>query len=188
MNNLPTVRVDDILVHPRDSDLIVATHGRSVWIADDITALQQMTPEVREQDAVLFDIRPAVAWATDRQAGQQVAGQKVFIGENPPRGGAISYYLKNGGGEVKIAIAGVNGRTIRNLTGPAKAGINRVMWTLTPDPPPGQGQGGGGGGGGGRGGGGGTVEPGTYLVTLTVAGKTLTKPMTVLQDQWIGER
>ena len=62
------------------------------------------------------------------------------------------------------------------------------MWTLTPDPPQGQGQGQGGGGGGGRGGGGGTVEPGTYLVTLTVAGKTLTKPMTVLQDQWLGER
>ena len=111
MNNLPTVRVDDILVHPRDNDLIVATHGRSVWIADDITALQQMTPQVREQDAVLFDIRPAVAWANDRQAGQQVAGQKVFVGENPPRGGAISYYLKNGGGDVKLTIADFNGRT-----------------------------------------------------------------------------
>ena len=189
MNNLPTVRVDDILVHPRDNDLIVATHGRSVWIADDITALQQMTPQVREQDAVLFDIRPAVAWANDRQAGQQVAGQKVFVGENPARGGAISYYLKNGGGEVKITIADFNGRAIRNLTGPGKTGINRVMWTLTPDPPPqGQGQAGGGFGGGGRGGGAATVEPGTYLVTLSVAGKTLTKPMTVLQDRWLSER
>ena len=44
MNNLPTARVDDILVHPRDGDLIVATHGRSVWIADDITPLQQLAP------------------------------------------------------------------------------------------------------------------------------------------------
>src|SRR4051812_2514612 len=69
MNNLPTVRVDDILVHPRDNDLIVGTHGRSVWIADDISPLQQMTAEVRQQDAVLFDIRPTVAWVNDRQKG-----------------------------------------------------------------------------------------------------------------------
>ena len=143
-------------------------------LADDITPLQQMTPQVREQDAVLFDIRPAVAWLNDRQAGQQVAGQKVFIGENPPRGRRDQLLPQ----ERRLArsrstIAGVNGRTIRNLTGPAKAGINRVMWTLTPDPPQGQGQGGAGGGG--RGGGGAAVEPGAYLVTLSVGGKTLTQ-------------
>ncbi len=61
MNNYPTVRTDDILIHPRDDDLIVASHGRSVWIADDITPLQQLTPAVRAQDATLFDVRPAVA-------------------------------------------------------------------------------------------------------------------------------
>ena len=95
MNNLPTARVDDILIHPRDNDLIVATHGRSVWIADDITPLQQATSEARAQDAVLFDIRPAVLWLNDRQRGQQTGGQKAFVGENPPRGAAISYYLKS---------------------------------------------------------------------------------------------
>jgi hypothetical protein len=95
MNNYPTVRTDDILVHPRDNDLIVATHGRSVWIADDITPLQQLTPAVRESDATLFDIRPAIAWLNDQQNNQQVGGQKVFIGENAPRGAAINYYLKS---------------------------------------------------------------------------------------------
>src|SRR5262249_24380923 len=88
MNNYPTVRTDDILVHPRDNDLIVATHGRSVWIADDITPLQQLTPEVRSQDAFLFDLRPAVAWLNDQQHGQQIGVQKVFVGENAPRGAA----------------------------------------------------------------------------------------------------
>ena len=95
MNNYPTVRTDDILIHPRDNDLIVATHGRSVWIADDITPLQQLTPAVRDADATLFDIRPAMAWLNDQQNNQQVGGQKVFIGENAPRGAAINYYLKS---------------------------------------------------------------------------------------------
>jgi photosystem II stability/assembly factor-like uncharacterized protein len=187
MNDLPTVRVDDILVHPRDNDLIVATHGRSIWIADDITALQQITPEVRQQDAVLFDIRPAVAWLNDRQRGQQVAGQKHFIGENPARGAAIHYYLKTAG-EVKLAIADGTGRTIRTITSPGKVGINRIMWNLAPDPPQGQGGGGQGGAGGGRGGGAGGVGPGTYIVTMTAGGKTATKPLTILEDRWLSER
>ena len=186
MNNYPTVRTDDILIHPRDNDLIVATHGRSVWIADDITPLQQLTPAVRDSDATLFDIRPAVAWLNDQQNNQQVGGQKVFVGENAPRGAAINYYLKANAGDVKISIADVNGRTIRTLEAPKTAGINRVMWNLAPQPPQGQ-QGGGGGGGGGRGGAG-AVEPGTYIVTLEVGGKKLTKPLQVLQDRWLNER
>ena len=68
MNGLPTVRIDDILVHPRDNDLIVGTHGRSIYIMDDITALQQMTvARHATAEDVLFDIRPAVAWVTDIQ-------------------------------------------------------------------------------------------------------------------------
>ncbi len=186
MTGFPTVRVDDILVHPRDGDLIVATHGRSVWIADDITPLQQLTPAVAAQDAVLFDIRPAVAWLNDQQAGDRVGGQRVFVGENAPRGAAISYYLKSpAAGDVKISIADPTGRVIRTLDGSREAGLNRVQWNLSPTATPG----GGGGGGGGFGfGGAPPVEPGTYLVTLSVAGRTLTKPVAVLQDRWLGER
>ena len=85
-----------------------------MWIADDITALQQMTPEVREQDAVLFDIRPAVAWPQPiARAGHRSPGRRFSSARTRRAAGAISYYLKNGGGEVKITIAGVNGRTIR---------------------------------------------------------------------------
>jgi len=181
------VRTDDILVHPRENDLIIASHGRSVWIADDITPLQQLTPAVRESDAALFDIRPAVAWLNDQQNNQQVGGQKVFIGENAPRGASINYYLKSkASGDVKITVSDVNGRVIRTLDGPGAAGINRVLWNLAPAPPAGA-QPGGFGGGGGRGGFG-AAEPGTYVVTLEVGGKKYSKPLEVLQDRWLNER
>jgi photosystem II stability/assembly factor-like uncharacterized protein len=185
MNNLPTVRVDDILVHPRENDLIVATHGRSVWIADDITPLQQLTPAAAQQDAVLFDIRPAVAWINDQQSGQYFGGQRQFVGENAPRGTAISYYLKSApASDVKITIADSAGRAVRTLDGTKNPGINRVQWNLAPTPQP---QDQGGGGRGGRGGGGGPVAPGTYVVTLDVGGRKLTRSVWVLEDVWLRE-
>jgi hypothetical protein len=188
MNNYPTVRTDDIRIHPRDGDLIVGSHGRSIWIADDITALQQLTPAVRNADAYLFDIRPAVAYLNDRKAGQQVTGQMVYQGENAQRGSAISYYLKSGGtGTVRIQISDVSGRVIRDLEGPATQGINRVQWNLAPNAAAGA-QGGRGGGGGGGGGGAPSVAPGTYKVTLTVGSTTLTKTVEVLEDRWMEER
>ena len=138
---------------------------------------------VGSQDVVLFDIRPAIAYLADRQRGQQTGGQKAFVGENPLRGTAISYYLKSpAAGDVKITIADATGKTIRTLDGTKEQGINRVQWTLTPQPLGGRGFGGGGRGGGPA------VEPGTYIVTLSANGKTLTKPLTVLQDVWMNER
>ena len=211
MNNYPTVRTDDILVHPRDGDLIIGSHGRSVWIADDITPLQQLTAAVKAEDAHLFDVRTAVAYINDRQDGQQVAGQKLWVGENAPRGTAISYYLKAAAtGDVKVAISDAMGRTLCSMDAPKAAGINRVRWALVAPmiAPAGGGfgggagggrggnggtpstscAGGGGGGGFGRGGGAGGVTPGTYNVTLTVNGKSYSKPVTVLADTWRGDK
>ena len=216
MNNYPTVRTDDILVHPRDGDLIIGSHGRAVWIADDITPLQQLTQAVKDADAHLFDSRPAVAYLNDRQDGQHVAGQKFFVGENAPRGAAISYYLKSAAsGAVKVSISDALGRTLCSTDGPTTAGINRVRWNLSAPMLAGQGGGGAGFGGGGRGGpvgppntscagatagrggggggfggggGGGAVAAGTYNVTLSVNGKTINKPITVLADVWMIER
>jgi photosystem II stability/assembly factor-like uncharacterized protein len=199
MGNLPTVRVDDVLVHPRENDLIVATHGRSVWIADDISPLQQLTQAVRDSAAHLFDIRPAVLWLNDQQRGQQVGGQRNFQGDNPPRGAAINYYLKSAG-EVKLSIADVNGATVWTATSQGRPGINRVQWNLQRSAPEGRGgegaagqagaaqAGGGPGGGRGRGNFGPPVTPGTYIVTMTAGGTTLKKPLTVLQDVWMVER
>ncbi|MBL8980859.1 MAG: hypothetical protein JNL26_01670 [Gemmatimonadetes bacterium] len=208
MTNLPVVRIDDVIVHPRDNDLVLSTHGRSVWIMDDISPLQQMTPAVMQQDAVLFEPRNAIRWREDIRLRRSVTGQKNYEGENAPAGTAIAYYLKNPASDVKLTIRDLgNGSFVRSFEAPKAAGLNRVQWNLCSDLrqlQPGQGggfgggggggnpcaQGGGGGGGGGGGQGGGArigtlAQPGAYLVTLTVDGKEYTKTVTVLEDVWM---
>jgi len=193
MNGLPAVRIDDILIHPRDNDLIAGTHGRSIVIVDDITPLQQLTDAVMAADAHLFDIRPATRWEGDIMLARGTGGAKHFRGENPQAGTAISYYLKApAAGDVKIAIAEMNGAVVRDLTGTTDAGINRVHWNLSRNPPPqaeGRGEFGRGGGGGGRGGRGGAalvnpqaVPAGTYVVTLSVGGRDYVKTVTIDPD------
>ena len=118
MNGLPTVRIDDILVHPRDNDLIVGTHGRSIYIMDDISALQQMPSTAATADDVMFNIRPAVAWVTDIQRAVLAEGAKLFRAQNPARGSAISYWLKaEPEGDVHISITDITGREIRTIAG-----------------------------------------------------------------------
>ncbi len=210
MNNYPTVRTDDIYIHPRDGDAIIATHGRSIWIADDITALQQFTPAVAAMDAYLFDVRAAVAYKNDYQASQQLGGQHMFVAENAPRGSAISYYLKGNAGSVQVQVSDASGRALCRTDGPKSAGIHKVQWSLV-EPLAGGGGGGGGGraaaaaggaapdptctvaqtgrGGGGGGRGGGGLQPGTYTATLTVDGKVVaSKPVVVLEDIWMNEK
>lgn len=129
MTGYPTVRTDEILVHPRDGDLIVATHGRSIWIADDITPLQQLTAAVRATDAHLFEVRPAVAYLNDVTLDIYTGGEKEFEGENPARGTAIHFWLKNAA-EATLRIADATGRAVCEQTVKGVAGINRVQWTL----------------------------------------------------------
>jgi photosystem II stability/assembly factor-like uncharacterized protein len=184
MTGLPTVRVDDILVHPRDNDLIIGTHGRSIWIVDDITALQQMTDEAAKADVTLFPPRPAVAWRNDITQSVTVGGSKHFRGENPQPGTAIAYVLKSApAGDVKLTISDVTGRVVREMAGTKEAGLNRVQWNLRGNPIQG-GAGGRGAAGGGRGGfgGGPAVEPGTYLLKLSVGGKDYTQKIVVEAD------
>jgi hypothetical protein len=133
MTGLPTVRVDDILVHPRDNDLIVGTHGRSIWIIDDITPLQQLSDQVMTAENHVFDPRPAVAYVNDIRKSVSVESAKHWRGENPDRGTAISYWLKSPApGDVRITISDVAGRQIRQLEGPNTAGLHRVQWNLVP--------------------------------------------------------
>jgi photosystem II stability/assembly factor-like uncharacterized protein len=193
MTGLPTVRIDDILVHPRDNDLIVGTHGRSIWIIDDISPLQHLTDAVTATDAHLFDIRPATRWRNDIQKTSGLGANKHFRGQNPQGGTAISYYLKSApAGDVKITISNLRGDVVREMDGTKLPGINRVQWNLAPNTPPGQGQGQGRGGGGGGRGRGGTGAPfvsqnavgaGTYIVKVAVAGKELMKTVLVEEDR-----
>lgn len=186
MTGLPTIRVDDILVHTRDNDLIVGTHGRGIYIIDDITALQQLSDKVTGADAHLFNVRPGTQWLQDVTVGRYAGGQKRFVGENPQPGTAISYHLKSAvSDDVKIVISDITGKTIRTLTGTKNQGINRTQWDLRGEPPPrpaGPPQGGGGGGG--FRAQGPPVSPGTYIVKLTVAGKEITTQVVVEEDVW----
>ena len=131
MNGLPTVRVDDVLVHPRDNDLILGTHGRSIWIMDDITPLQQLSEAIMTSDAHMLDVRPATAWVNDVQKAITVEGAKHFRGQNPARGSSISYWLKAATpADVRITISDVTGREIRSIEGTKEQGLNRVQWDL----------------------------------------------------------
>ena len=114
--NLPTVPVDDILIHPRDNDLIFGTHGRSIWILDDITPLEQLNDSVAASDFQLFDIRPATMWRTWSNKGS--AGWEYFLGPNPPNGALIHFYLKSPGekDQVRISITDKDGKPVREIT------------------------------------------------------------------------
>ena len=215
MNDYPTVRTDDILIHPREGDLIVATHGRSIWIADDITPLEELTPAVLSEDVHVFNPRPTVDYITDLTNNPHIGGQKVFVGENAPRGTAISYYLKANANDVKVSVVDALGRTLCTTDAPKTAGLHKVQWALVApalggggfggrggargaggaEGAEGAGQscssgaaGGGGGGGGGRGGAAAALQPGTYTAKVVVNGQTYTKPIEVIEDKWFKAR
>jgi hypothetical protein len=205
MTNLPVVRIDDVLIHPRDNDLVLSTHGRSVWIMDDVSPLQQLTDSIMANDVHLFEPREAVVWKQDIRLRRSVTGAKNFRGESTPEGTAISYYLKTaaggGGGDgVQLTITNLaTAEVFRTLDATAHAGMNRVQWDLCSDRrpvQPGQQVGGGFGGPcaqGGSGGGGQQGLPriarqataGIYKVTLRVGGRDYTRNIRVLEDRWM---
>ncbi|MGH9944317.1 MAG: WD40/YVTN/BNR-like repeat-containing protein [Pyrinomonadaceae bacterium] len=132
LKNLPNVAVHDILIHPRENDLILATHGRSVWIFDDATPLQQMTPELLGRDAHLFGVRPALRFTT--RFTRYGIGDAVFTGPNPPYGALITYYLKekpDAKSPVKLQILDDKGKVVTDLARVSnEKGLNRVSWDL----------------------------------------------------------
>jgi len=184
MKNLPTVAVHDIVVHPRENDLILATHGRSIWILDDATPIQQMSSEVQASDAHLFDIRPALRFTT--RFTRYGIGDKPFTGPNPPYGALITYYLKEKPDDktpVKLQILNSSGKVIRQMERAAKEkGLNRVAWDLREEGarqrrPPSEDQIAFFGGPRGP-----QVLPGTYTVKLIVGAKTQEKRVEVRLD------
>jgi photosystem II stability/assembly factor-like uncharacterized protein len=134
MQGMPTVRIDDLIIHPRERDLIAGTHGRSIWILDDVSPLEQMSGTTAEGDAFLFDVRPAVSWVNDIQKQITVGGQKNFRGQNPDPGTAISYWLKGNADAVRISITDITGREVRSIDGSKTAGLNRVRWNMQGNP------------------------------------------------------
>jgi hypothetical protein len=147
MNGMPSVRVDDILIHPRDHDLIVATHGRSIFIADDISPLEHLR-EAEGHDLTLFDPRPAILWKNDVQA-QRHAANRQFLGRNPEGGTAINILSKTEMGAAKVEFLQAD-KVVSTMDVSIRAGLNRFQWNMRgPVPTGGRGAGTGGGGRGG---------------------------------------
>jgi hypothetical protein len=166
-NNLPTVPVDDIEIQAEQNDLVLATHGRSIWIFDDIAPIENFDAGVANSDLTFFSPRPATLW--DLRQRRWSAGQKMFTAKNPPYGAILNYYLKEAlppeapkttkdekdkdkekekketaatdqeakteeaakkEGKAKISVYDKDGKLVRELDGPGKAGVNRTNWDL----------------------------------------------------------
>jgi photosystem II stability/assembly factor-like uncharacterized protein len=135
MPNLPTTLYDDLVIHPRDDDLIVATHGRSIWILDDLGPLVNWTAEVSSSAAHLFPVRRATIYQYWKDTSYR--GQAAYAGENPADGAILSYYLGRPVSDASIFVLNERGQVVRRLEAPGAAGvIHRVNWDLRHEPPP----------------------------------------------------
>ncbi|HXF40861.1 MAG TPA: glycosyl hydrolase, partial [Blastocatellia bacterium] len=133
--NVPPVAVRDIAIHPRENDLILATHGRGILIIDDITPLRQLSPKILESTATILDARPTPI--TNPVGSQDFPGDGDFVGANPPESATITYYLKDRHvfGDLKIEVYNSEGKLMATLPASKRKGINRVQWFMRQKPP-----------------------------------------------------
>lgn len=177
-NNMPTLPFNDLVVHPRDNDLILASHGRGIWILDNLNPVQELTPNVANQDAALFNI-PTAERINYVSEGAHV-GDMFFRGQNPTRGATIDYYLKNTvtSDQISLTIHDTHGNLIRTLSPDTTAGIQRESWDLNHEDlapiPSNRGRG--------FGLSGPPVVPGNYIAKLTVKGNSYTQTFNVIDD------
>ncbi len=129
-NNMPTLPFNDLVIHPRDNDLILATHGRGVWILDNISPLQEIGDQWRERFA-LFSI--ADAEMINRNIGGAHTGDMYYRGENPRVGAAIDYYVRDSvdSKQLKLTIHDTDGNELAELNTDGKAGIHRAYWNFS---------------------------------------------------------
>jgi photosystem II stability/assembly factor-like uncharacterized protein len=169
--NLPTVPVYEITQHPRDNAMILATHGRAIWILDDMTPFQAWATS-QASDSWVFGSKAATLTLpmTDQERSYQ--GDMIFLGENPPLAAFISYTVKTKPDSVRIVINDAAGARVREIKGDTakasrpSAGFNRASWDLRIEPLPEVK--------GGRGEiGGPLVLPGSYVATVFVNGKSI---------------
>jgi len=177
-HDFPTVAVRDIVVQPRESDLVVATHGRGIWIVDDITPLRKLTPEVLAQEAVFLQAKPTQQRL--QANGGWAEGSAVFTGPNPADAALITYYQSKRHifGKMKLEILDSQGKVVDTLPPNSRRGISRVEWPMrlkAPHVPPAataafeaaQGP---------------RVLPGTYTVKMTRGKETYTTQLDVVLD------
>jgi photosystem II stability/assembly factor-like uncharacterized protein len=183
MPTLPTTHYDDLVVHPRDRDLVIGTHGRGIWILDDVVPLARWSRSVAEAAAHLFPVRPATLFHYWKDTSYR--GNAEFAGENPVDGAIVTYSLGAGAGDARITVAAADGMVVREMTVPDEATIHRINWDLrhglpdaelqwaphedprlarsTDERGP-------------------FVTPGTYTISLEARGTTVTETVEVLAD------
>src|SRR5207249_4947349 len=119
----------------RENDLILATHGRGIWIVDDITPLRALTPDLLTQEATFVSARPVQQRIEG--SGGWANGDAAFVGDNPPDAAVITYYQRSRHlfGKLKLEVLDSSGRIIDELPARKRPGLNRVTWTMRETPP-----------------------------------------------------
>jgi hypothetical protein len=177
---LPTVAVNDLVIHPRDNDLVLGTHSRGVWILDQVNALQEMTPAVAATASHLFSLEDA---EQVRYRGERAhTGNMIFTGENPPAAAIIDYWIRDAGTEAALTVHDARGTLVATVAGTGHRGVNRALWDLRHSVPgASQGQAAPAGGFGRRLQGA-LVVPGLYTVRLIAGGVTSEQVVRVKED------
>jgi photosystem II stability/assembly factor-like uncharacterized protein len=179
-SGLPTNSVQGILVHPRENDLVIGTHGRGFWVLDQLNLVEALTPEVVKSHSFLATPRRGTQ-IRDVGRGHKNWGHTYYTTKNPPRGAIIDYWLgaQSAGQPVKIEVLDSQGSVVRTIAQPAaQRGARRAVWDLRFEAPPSDGNpyrkllG--------R-----FVVPGTYQVRLTVGDTVHTRPLDVRLDPGI---
>ena len=129
-SHFPAVPVDDFAIQPRENDLVLATHGRGIWIIDDITPLRALTPELLSKEVAFVSARPTQQRL--EASGGWANGDAVFVGSNPPDGAVINYYQRTRHlfGKMKLEILDATGRVVDELPASKRPGLNRVTWSM----------------------------------------------------------
>ena len=140
--NLPTVRIDEITLHPRDNAMLVATHGRAIWILDHLAPIQEWAA-AQAAEATLFSPAPAAMFRRPaRDRNYEFWGDQTFFGQNPPQAAVLTWFLKRQVDSVALRITDATGRQVREISGQVlaasnKAGIQAACWDLRVQPIPG---------------------------------------------------
>ena len=178
-NHFPAVAVRDLAIQPRENDLVLATHGRGIWIVDDIVPLRNLTSDMVSQEVAFVSARPVQQRIEG--SGGWANGDAVFVGDNPPDAAVINYYQKERHlfGKLKIEVLDYSGRVVDEVPASKRPGLNRVTWSMREKPPrvPPAAQIAFAGTRGPR------LVPGDYTVRLTKAGKTYETKLTVGLDR-----
>jgi hypothetical protein len=135
--NFPDIRVDEIVVHPRDNALLIATHGRGMWILDHLEPVQEYAAaQAAANDVKLFTPGPALQWRQWDDRNDEFWGHQFWVGENPPTQAVLQLYFKKAASDVSLRFTDAAGKTLREMAvggNRSQAGIETVCWDMRVD-------------------------------------------------------